>query len=67
VKAIDGARLLNVERLAGRDLPLGIDEQHTRHALAARQRMGCCAGDVSGADDANGRHETVEYSSGPER
>ena len=64
MKEIDGARLLNVERFARRDLAVGVDEPHPRDAFAERQRMRSCASDVSGADDANGRHESVEYSSG---
>jgi hypothetical protein len=64
VETIDGPRLLNVEGLARRDLPVGVNQQHTRHAFAARKRMRSRAGDVSGADDANGGHKCVSYSSG---
>ena len=41
-----------------------VDEQHARHALAARERVRDGAAELAGADDADGRHDSVEYSSG---
>ena len=63
VRAVDGARLQNVQSLAGGDTGSVIDEDDSADALVSRERMSGRATQFSGSDDANGRHESVEYSS----
>src|SRR5678816_2498849 len=63
VRTIDRARLLHVERLACRHPGCLVDEEHTAYAFIACERVRACAPKFSGPDDANGRHESVEYSS----
>ena len=61
MKSIDRARLLNVERLAGGDRARRVDQHARADTLAARERVRDGAAELAGADDADGRHESVGY------
>ena len=63
MSAVDGSRLLDVQRLAGGDADRVIDDDDPAYVPAARECMSDGATDVSGSDDAGSRHESVEYSS----
>jgi hypothetical protein len=63
VRAIDGSRLQNVEGLAGGYTGCVIDEDDSADVLVSRERVGGRATQFSSSDDANSRHESVEYSS----
>ena len=63
VRAVDGPCLQNVQSLASGDTGCVIDEDDSADALVSCERMSGRATQFSGSDDANSRHESVEYSS----
>jgi hypothetical protein len=60
---VDRASLLDVQCLSGRNSRRIVNDDDTASAFLARERVSDGAAQFSGSDDANGRHESVEYSS----
>ena len=63
VRVVDGPGLQNVQSLASGDTGSVIDEDDSADTLVSCERMSGRATQFSGSNDANGRHESVEYSS----
>ena len=63
VRAVDGACLQDVQGLAGGHAGCVIDEDDFADVLVSRKRVSGRATQFSSSDDANSRHESVEYSS----
>jgi len=59
MKPLDRSRLLNVERLAGRDLSGAVDQHDPCDTVAACERVRDGAAEFAGSDDASGRHDPV--------
>ncbi len=51
VKEVDGAGLLNVERLSRRRRFSGVDQYHAADPIAGRERLRCRTANVTRADD----------------
>ena len=64
MKAVHGAHLLNVERLAGGHRPGGVHEEQAADAIARGERLRDGAAEVAGADDGHGQHAGGLYSTG---
>ena len=57
MKAGDGARLSDIERLSPRRRQRRVDEDQEADTIRHGKRMRGCATDVAGADDCDGVHE----------
>ena len=64
MKAADRTRLLDVQRFPRGGVSTGIDQENAPCMVARRERMSTGGPNVTGAEDRNGCHVTVLYSTG---
>ena len=62
MRSLNGSRLLDIQCLSRRYARCIVDDDDPAYMLATRERMGGRAAQLSSSDDANSRHESVEYS-----